>query len=182
MKKLFNILFASMLVCLIVLFHVSIINAQENTPSQDVASSREEVAPLQEGAPSQEGNSLQQTASLQEVTSPEVTPVKIVRAVICRDVMDREPVEVGDSFDAYVGKLYCFTKIVGAKTPVEVTHAWYHGDTEMARVALPVRSTSWRTYSSKIIMADTVGDWHVDVIGPEGEVLQTVEFKISPQD
>lgn len=160
MKKLFNVLFAFMLVCAMVLSHAVRINAQDTVPSQ-------------------EGASLQQTASLQETTSPEAAPIKIARTAICRDVMDREPVEVGDSFDAYVGKLYCFTKIVGAETPIEVTHAWYYGDTEMARVDLPVRSTSWRTYSSKIIMADAVGDWHVDVIGPEGEVLQTVQFKIT---
>lgn len=161
MKKLFNILFALVLMSTMVLFHAVTIRAQETVPSQ-------------------ESDSLEQTASLQETTSPETVSIKIARTAICRDVVDREPVEVGESFDASVGKLYCFSKIIGAKTPIEVTHAWYFGDTEVARVNLPVRSTSWRTYSSKIIMTDAVGDWHVDLIGPEGEVLKTLAFKVIP--
>jgi hypothetical protein len=145
MKRLFNVLFALMVIGTLVLFHTS----------------------------------LQQTASLEETAPPETVSIKIARTAICRDVVDREPVEVGENFESSVGKLFCFTKIIGAKTPIEVTHAWYFSDTEVARVNLPVRSTSWRTYSSKIILADAVGNWHVDVMGPEGEILETLEFKIT---
>lgn len=161
MKKLFYVLFALVVVCPMVLSHAVPIMAQETSPSQESAS-------------------LQQTVSLQEADSPETASIKIARTAICKDIVDREPVETGESFEASVGKLFCFTKIIGAKTPIEVTHAWYLGDTEVARVNLPVRSTSWRTYSSKIILANAVGDWHVDVLGPEGELLETLEFKIIP--
>ncbi|MFQ6071026.1 MAG: DUF2914 domain-containing protein, partial [Candidatus Aminicenantales bacterium] len=66
----------------------------------------------------------------------------------------------------------------GAQEPVEITHIWYWKETERARVTLPVESPNWRTWSSKIIQEHEVGEWHVDIIGPEGNVLKTVTFEI----
>jgi hypothetical protein len=106
--------------------------------------------------------------------------VEVAEAVICRDVVDREPIDVGDSFEVSVARLYCFTKIVGAQEPIEIAHVWYYGDVERARVNLSVAAASWRTWSSKIIQAHEIGDWHVDIIGPDDEVLETVEFEITP--
>jgi hypothetical protein len=63
--------------------------------------------------------------------------------------------------------------------PIEITHVWYYQETEMARVNLKVEAAAWRTWSTKNIWEKWVGDWHVDVIGPNGEVLKTIEFKIT---
>jgi len=105
--------------------------------------------------------------------------LEVAAGSICRDVVNRQPVDVGTSFEASVGKLYCLTKIIGAGDPTEITHVWYFGNTERARVSLAVNSASWRTHSSKIIQAHEIGAWHVDVLGPGGEVLQTYEFTIT---
>jgi hypothetical protein len=110
----------------------------------------------------------QQTASLE-----------VAMGAICRDVVNRQAVDVATSFEASVGKLYCLTQIIGAAGPTEITHVWYFGSTERARVNLDVNSASWRTYSSKIIQAHEIGAWHVDVLGPGGEMLQTFEFTIT---
>jgi hypothetical protein len=97
---------------------------------------------------------------------------------ICQQVVDRKPVDVGNSFKAGVGKLFCFTKIVLSKPPpTEITHVWYFGHIEKARITLMINSYHWRTYSSKKILPNEVGDWHVDVLGPEGEILSTMEFR-----
>ncbi len=99
-------------------------------------------------------------------------------AAVCENIVDREPASAGTSFSVTVGKLFFFTKITGAENPIEITHVWYFGDTERSRVALPVKANTWRTYSSKILQAHETGAWHVDVIGPTGEVLETVEFEV----
>jgi len=65
-----------------------------------------------------------------------------------------------------------------AHSPTEATHVWYFGDIERARVNLAIKAYSWRTYSSKIIQKHEMGNWHVDVLGPEGELLKTLQFKI----
>jgi hypothetical protein len=100
-------------------------------------------------------------------------------ATICRDVVNREAVDSGTRFQASVGKLYCFTKIIGAQTYSEIIHVWYYGETEKARVTLEVNSPRWRTYSSKIIQPQEIGEWHVDVLGPEGNRLMSIPFAIS---
>ncbi|MFQ6070202.1 MAG: hypothetical protein ACE5LC_06730, partial [Candidatus Aminicenantales bacterium] len=60
----------------------------------------------------------------------EESSIRVEEAVICRDVVDRQPVDPGESFEASVHKLFCFTRIVGAQEPVEITHIWYWKETE----------------------------------------------------
>jgi len=110
----------------------------------------------------------------------ETSPLLAAEAAICRNVVDRQPVGVGSSFESSVEKLYCFTKITGARNSIEISHNWYFEDTLKATVTLPVRSSSWRTYSSKRIQYQEIGNWHVDVTGPEGKILKTLEFKVMP--
>jgi hypothetical protein len=110
----------------------------------------------------------------------ETAPLVVAEASICRDVVNRQPVGAGVSFEASVGKLVCFTKITGAQSPTQISHAWYFGDAQRAKVTLSVKSSSWRTYSSKIIQPHEIGDWRVDVLGPTGEILQSLQFKITP--
>jgi hypothetical protein len=114
------------------------------------------------------------------IDAQQAGPLEVTMGAICRDVINREPVDVGTSFEASVGKLYCLTKIVGAAGPTEITHVWYFGNSERARVGLDVNSASWRTYSSKLIQANEVGAWRVEVLGPGGELLQTFDFTITP--
>jgi hypothetical protein len=109
---------------------------------------------------------------------PEVgAPLTAEDVSICLDVVDRSCVDGSDLFPAEVGKLYCFTRICGAKGHIEIDHVWYFGDRERARVKLGVDSANWRTYSSKIIRPHEIGDWHVDVLGPGGELLKVIEFE-----
>ena len=108
----------------------------------------------------------------------ETGSIKVESAAVCENIVDREPGNTGTSFSVAVEKLFFFTKITGAETPIEIAHVWYFGDTERARVTLPVKTITWRTHSSKILQAHEIGAWHVDVIDPAGEVLETVEFEV----
>lgn len=114
------------------------------------------------------------------IDAQEAVSLGVSDAVVCKDVIDRTPVNAGNSFRASVGKLCCFTRITGAQEPTRITHVWYFGNTQWAWVTLKVRSASWRTYSSKVIQPHQVGSWHVDVLGPDGELLRTLEFEITP--
>jgi len=114
------------------------------------------------------------------IEGQESVSLEVTDAVICKDVVDRTPVDAGNSFRASVGSLYCFTRITGAQEPTVITHAWYFGKTQWAWVTLEVGSASWRTCSSKVIQPNQVGLWHVDVLGPDGDLLWTLEFEITP--
>jgi hypothetical protein len=58
---------------------------------------------------------------------------------------------------------------------------WFFDDNERARVDLGVKSSSWRTYSSKIIQPHEIGKWRVDVEDFAGNVIKTLEFEVTPQ-
>lgn len=105
--------------------------------------------------------------------------LSVETSAICEDVVDLEPVDEGTSFPVSVGKLYYFTKIVGAETATEVIHVWWFGSVERARITLPVGGSSWRTYSSKVVQAHEIGTWRVEVIDADGNNLETVEFTVT---
>ena len=110
--------------------------------------------------------------------SQPISSLQVAEGTICTDVVDRTCKNTNTRFPSFTDRLYCLTRIVGAQDDTYVTHVWYFGDTERARVKLAVRSPNWRTFSSKKIQLHEIGDWHVDVLGPEDQVLLTVPFEI----
>ncbi|NIM29122.1 MAG: DUF2914 domain-containing protein [Gammaproteobacteria bacterium] len=98
---------------------------------------------------------------------------------ISTGVEDRVPTGISSYFDASVGKLYAFTRIVGADGETRIYHKWYHGDVLVADVPLNVRSGDWRTWSSKNVQSDWTGDWRVVVVSEDGSVLGSVKFAVN---
>jgi hypothetical protein len=49
----------------------------------------------------------------------------------------------------------------------------------MSRIELPVRSSDWRTWSSKTIFPGSAGEWKVDVLDAEGALLKSVSFRLN---
>ncbi len=112
--------------------------------------------------------------------SQENAPLRVMEGSICIDVVDHSYVGVNDRFPSEAGRLYCFSRILGATNATFVTHVWYYKETERARVKLDVRSPNWRTYSSKLILPREIGQWRVDILGPGGGLLKEIPFEITP--
>ena len=102
--------------------------------------------------------------------------LRVADGAITSAIKDQLPVDRIESYRADFGKLYCFTRIVGAQEDTDVTHVWYFQDAELARVTLPVRSSDWRTYSSKRFLPQWAGQWRVVVVDGEGNEMATVPF------
>lgn len=96
--------------------------------------------------------------------------------VFCAAVRDRTPVGVAESFPSDIARVYCFTRIVGAEDTVSVAHVWYFEDRQMARVDLTVKSSSWRTWSSKRMAPEWKGTWRVEVVESDTMVVASKEF------
>jgi len=105
--------------------------------------------------------------------------LEVSDASLTTAIQDRMPVDQVESLPAGVTTLYCFSRIVGAAEETMVQHVWFRGETEMARVELPVRSINWRTWSSKRIPADWTGSWRVEIQDQFGEVLTTLPFDVN---
>jgi hypothetical protein len=95
----------------------------------------------------------------------------------CTAVEDRQPTGVATVFPDDLDKIYCFTKIGGAEDITYVHHVWYFENNEIARVKLPVRSISWRTWSSKKLNMG-LGYGYVEIVSESGDILGRAEFKI----
>ncbi len=102
----------------------------------------------------------------------------VAESAISTQVADRQPVDNVTSVPADVGRVYCWTRVVGAQAEVEVVHVWYHNDMEMARVPLRVGSDNWRTWSSKNIEPSWTGQWRVDVEAADGTVIESISFTV----
>jgi len=117
------------------------------------------------------------SATLQAQDTSEVE-FELAEAAICRNVVDRVPIGRGSVFHTDTGRLYCFTKVVGAKTDTTITHHWYMNGKLKASVTLPVKSASWRTWSSKKITPNDTGDWMVEILTADGNAVESILFLV----
>ncbi len=104
--------------------------------------------------------------------------LEIEDASITTQIINRSATDSLNTVPANVDKLYCYTRIVGAEEDTWITHVWYCGEKELARVRLAVSSSDWRTWSSKRIIPQWKGLWRVEVLDAEGQPLMIVPFSI----
>jgi hypothetical protein len=102
----------------------------------------------------------------------------VSRHAFAREVVAREPVAAATTFPPDVGEVYFFTQIVGAMGRAELLHIWIYDGRELAIVPLTVEGRSWRTWSSKRILPQFIGDWTVEVRAVGGEVLLSATFRV----
>lgn len=112
------------------------------------------------------------------VFSVQASALEVVDATITTAIENRMPVDKIEVYPADFGKLYYFTRIVGASEETQVTHVWYYEDQEMARVPLAVQSADWRTFSSKRFLPQWRGQWSVVVEDEQGDALAEVTFRL----
>ena len=114
----------------------------------------------------------------QTAVEPMAEATAEVRFGLDVDRAARELVGAAETFAPEVEQVYCLTRLQGLSVPTTVTHAWYRDGEAMARVELPVRSTDWRTWSSKRILPAWTGAWEVKVLDGTGKVLASQGFVI----
>ncbi len=112
------------------------------------------------------------------VSFVQAADLRVADGTITSAIEDQMPIDRVESYRADFGKLYCFTRISGAQEDTEVTHVWYYQDAELARVTLPVRSSDWRTYSSKRFLPQWAGQWRVVVLDGEQNEIATIPFML----
>jgi hypothetical protein len=106
--------------------------------------------------------------------------VEVAEAVICSDVQDRQPVDVGVAFPADIGKIWCWSKLKDGQG-TSIKHIYYYNDEEKAIVQLDIGSPMFRTYSSKRILSSWTGEWRVDIIDADDNVLKSLDFTIGEE-
>lgn len=104
--------------------------------------------------------------------------IKVDNIAVCTAVENRQPVGTDSVFSADAGKLYCFTKLTSQKDITEISHVWLYDGKKMAKIDLPVKAKTWRTWSAKTILPAWKGNWRVDVQNSKGDVISSLTFRI----
>ena len=81
----------------------------------------------------------------------------------------------GDNVFLDGDKVVAWTAVSGL-TAGFIEHVWYRDDVEVARHYLPVGTgRRWRTWSRHQV---SPGDYNVQVLGPDGALLQEISFTV----
>lgn len=113
-----------------------------------------------------------------QAQQPSMPALDVAEAVVTTEVRDREPVDELTTASRHLEQVVLWTRITGAEGRIPISHVWYRGDEQVARVPLTVAGPNWRTWTSKTLVPEWTGDWRVDVVGPDGGVLETVSFRV----
>lgn len=115
--------------------------------------------------------------------SPESTTADadliVLQASVCSEIKNRMPVGVDTSFSLSAQRVYVWNEIEARKIPSKIRHIYYQNGKKISEVTLDVRSSYWRTWSSKNISNNRDrGQWRVDIATASGKVLRRLTFEV----
>ena len=85
----------------------------------------------------------------------------------------------GAEFKHDSGNIACHTVLSCNLDDQTIHHLWYMNDALMAKVTLKIgKSLNWRTWSTKNLVAESVGKWKVVVQTEAGDELASFEFEV----
>lgn len=107
--------------------------------------------------------------------------LKITELAVTTKIVRNKPIDsVYRISSASVKALYCFTRITAPEdTDTTIKHVWYRGDEKAGEYELPVKGERWRTYSKKEIQRGWAGDWRVEILDSDGNLLKTAKFRMN---
>jgi len=108
-----------------------------------------------------------------------INTLKLNEIMICRGIYKRNPIKPGFNFINNVDSLFCYTKISNTGPKQEVKHLWYHKDKQISSVVYNIKTSyNYRSWSKKTIYPKQTGDWRVDVVDANGNIIGSRAFTI----
>jgi cytoskeletal protein RodZ len=119
----------------------------------------------------------------EDTASIELLSDHIIRAQLSTGLEEKEPIDeipnvLTMNSDGLI-RIYLFTEIQGMEGQLHF-HDWYLEDERVARVEIRPSVDPMRASSAKYIDRHMVGDWRVEVVTEEGELLAKGEFSVLP--
>ncbi len=113
----------------------------------------------------------------QEPESANEDTLYVKEFLLCKDVVEREPIDVVQSFTMDDERAWGFAVIHSTYRMHTVTFRWYYEDERYFTFDSNVgRSPNWRTYSSVGLQP---GAWRVELYDENEEQLKEVRFHVS---
>lgn len=101
-----------------------------------------------------------------------------VLAQFTTGVENREPVDQVTFVENNARKIFFFTELHGLDGQT-IQHRWIYAGKIVADVSFEVRGPRWRVWSSKDLLPDWIGDWTVEIVTGDGEVIAAESFTYS---
>lgn len=97
--------------------------------------------------------------------------------LLAEDVIEREPVEVVESYTMADSRAWCFARIYNNDEMQDLYFKWYYENELYFEMNSKIGiSPNWRTYSSVGLQP---GNWRVALQDEQGNVLEEIEFVVS---
>jgi len=102
-------------------------------------------------------------------------PMPAALAQFTTGVENREPVDQVTFVESGVTKIFFFTELRNLAGE-RVTHRWSYRGKVVAEVGFDVGGPRWRVWSTKDLDPEWIGDWTVEVVRGNGEVVAAETF------
>jgi len=105
----------------------------------------------------------------------------ISQAVFAASIEDRAPVEIVTEANDSLGKIYFFTNVRNL-TGDKITHRWIYKDKVKAEIIFDIKGKRWRVWSSKNLWHKWTGQWKVEIVNQQNEILLTKTFEFGKEN
>ena len=114
------------------------------------------------------------------VLAPSTSRLSVPQSGVGRRVVGHELVDETGEF--VEGKdVWFWTRVVGGRRGDKVHHVWIHDGRRVEVVKLKLGASQWRTQSRRRMAAGAAGQWTVEARDPDGQLLASVNFRVTPR-
>lgn len=107
--------------------------------------------------------------------------IRITELAVTTKIAKGNPIDLVHRISSSsVKSLYCFTRMTAPPdTDTTISHVWYKDGEKVGEYELPVKGEKWRTYSKKNIQRGWAGEWRVEVLDSDGNLMKTIKFRMN---
>jgi hypothetical protein len=119
-----------------------------------------------------------------EAEAEELVPPQEIRVALAQfttAIENREPIDQVTFVSNDVEVVFFYTDLRNLEGQT-ISHRWLHNGIVVANVAFDVGGPRWRVWSSKKMLPDLIGDWTVEIVTADGEVLASETFTLTAPD
>ena len=107
---------------------------------------------------------------------------QVMQAQLTSAIQQREPIDEIDHIQLNKGaraRIHFFMRLRDLAGQ-QVSVRWYYQNKEVAQIKLPIgNNEQWRTHSNKLLPKTKLGQWHVELHDPSGNLLARRNFTVS---
>jgi len=103
----------------------------------------------------------------------------VARSTFTTQIAEREPADEIATATNDINTIYYFSEVLDMSGQV-IRHRWLYEDELKAEVSFDVGGPRWRVWSSKSMLAGWTGEWTVQVVDENGQVLAEDNMRYEP--